>query len=336
MSFSRLSRRILTTTVTVALAAPLLAACADEGGDQFSDHDDALEQAVALPVDAARVNVVDAGSGEARVLSYLDVDDERPAQEVTVEVSDGFDQTVMRADAVDPQAPLNGYVDTLTLPLTGVTAPADEPVEGEQEASRDVTFRLSSPEASDLELLEELRTTDGFRFGWRADDAGRVSTVELAAPENASDDGRALVEAAVMKVISSPVIFPEDEVGVGAVWSVDSRVTGDSTMLRTTTYTVTAIDGDRVELDVDVEQRPALGALSLEGVAGAEDVAGQSLAVLNSNTASEGALTVDLAQPLPVDGELTFTTRVVYGGSDEARVVQDTTTALEFSASLEN
>ncbi|AGS35215.1 hypothetical protein B841_08710 [Corynebacterium maris DSM 45190] len=335
MSFSRLSRRILTTTVTVALAAPLLAACADEGGDQFSDHGDALEQAVALPVDAARVNVADAGAGETRVLSYLDVDDERPDQEVTVSVSDGFDQTVMRADAVDTQAPLDAHVDTLTLPLTGVAAPADEPLEGEQEATRDVTFRLSSPEASDLDLMEDLRTTDGFRFGWRAEDTGQVSTVELAAPEDASDEGRALVEAAVMKVISSPVIFPEEEIGVGAVWSVDSRVTGDSTMLRTTTYTVTALDGDRVELDVDVQQRPALGALSLEGVAGAEDLEEQSLSVLNSNTASEGALTVDLTQPLPVDGELTFTTRVIYGGADDARIVQDTTTALEFSAGLD-
>lgn len=330
MSFSRLSHRILAASLSVALAAPLLAACSATGGDQFSEHGDALDQAVALPVDASRIDVLDPGAGEARLLAYRDVT--TSGQGVTVAVSEGFSQTVVRADAVEEEAPLGGSVDTLTLPLTGVATPAEEPVEGEQEATRSLSFRVSAAEASDLNLMEDLRTTEGFRFGWRAEDTGQVSTVELAAPEGATDDGRSLVEAAVMKVLAAPVIFPEEELGVGAIWSVDSRVTGDATMLQTTTYTVTALDGDRVELTVEVQQRPALGALSLEGVTGAEELEEQALTVLNSHTTSQGELTLDLTQPLPVDGALTFTTRVVYGGADEARIVQDTTTALEFSA----
>lgn len=127
-----------------------------------------------------------------------------------------------------------------------------------------------------------------------------------------------------MKILSLPVIFPEEEVGVGATWSVDTRVTGESTLLQTATYTITGMEGDRVDLDVDVQQRPALGALTMED--------GEPLNVLNSNTTSEGSLTVDLGSPLPVDGRVSYTTRVVYGGADsDVRVVQDSTTSLAFS-----
>lgn len=59
---------------------------------------------------------------------------------------------------------------------------------------------------------------------------------------------------------------------------------------------------------------------------------GQSLSVLNANTTSQGTLTVDLTRPLPVDGEVGYTTRVIYGGPDsDVRVVQDSTTGLTFS-----
>jgi len=311
--FSRVPRIAAALGATALLA---LTACTSE------QPDPTIEAAVGLPVDAARVTVVSTGT-DTRVLSYADVDAE---QSVEVEVAEGFDQLIMRADAVDVQAPAGGDVTRLTVPLTGTTTVADEAVEGERPATRDVEFRVGRPSADNLELTDDIRSAEGFLLGWRAEDGGEVSTVRLAAPKEATDEGRALVEQALMKLLSLPVVFPEEAVGEGATWSVDTRVTGESTLLQTATYTITGIDGDRVSLDVSVQQRPALGALEMED--------GQSLNVLNSNTTSEGTLVVDLGSPLPVDGRVSYTTRVIYGGADsDVRVVQDSTTSLAFADS---
>lgn len=315
MQFSR----ILLTAATALTLTTGLVACTTERPDP------SIEPAVGLPVDAARVTVQSAGTGE-RVLTYGDVDAEE--QSLEVEVADGMEQTVMQAAAVDVQAPAGGDVQRITLPLTGGTTAAaqdDQETEGEP-ATRDVEFRLGQPSGTDLEMTDDIRSAEGFLLGWDGHDDGRVSTVYLAAPREATDEGRARIEQAMMKLLSLPVVFPEEAIGPGATWSVDSRVTGESTLLQTTTYTLTALEGDRVELDVDVQQRPAIGALTLED--------GGSLNVLNSNTTTEGSLTVDLDNPLPVDGRVSYTTRVVYGGADsDVRVVQDTTTSLAFNDS---
>lgn len=309
MQFSRI--------LVAAATALTLTACSSEQADP------SVEPAVGLPVDASRVTVQTTGTGE-RVLTYRDVD--AGEQTLEVEVADGLEQSLMQADAVDVQAPAGGDVERLTVPLTGGTTAAGEPAEGEREASRDVEFRVGQPSADNLELTDDIRSAEGFLLGWRGEDDGQVSTVRLAAPKAATDEGRSEVEQALMTLLSMPVVFPAEAVGPGATWSVDSRVTGESTLLQTTTFTITAINGDRVELDVDVQQRPAIGALTLED--------GQSLNVLNSNTTSEGSLTVDLNNPLPVDGRVSYTTRVIYGGADsDVRVVQDTTTSLAFTDS---
>lgn len=326
--------RALAAVLTAA--ALTLAGCSDAG----EETNDGVEAAVGLPVDPARVTVQSTGAGPGRVLAFRDVPGENgdaPQQSVTVEVADGFNQSLVQADAVDVQAPAGGDVSTMTLPLSGETRVAEEPEEIDPEApdtsdaTRDVELRLGQPSYTDLELTDDIRSAEGFQLGWLAEDGGAVSLVRLAAPTEATDEGRALAEESIMTLLSLPVIFPGEAVGPGATWSVDSRVTGDATLLQTTTFTLVSVEGDLVELDVDVQQRPALGALNFEGQPGAEDMAGQTLDVLNSNTTSEGSLTVDLTKPLPVDGRVAYTTRVVYGGPDpEVRIVQDTTNAVSF------
>lgn len=333
----RLRRVLVALTTATALT---LAGCSEAGEEAGPE----VESAVGLPVDPARVTVQSTGTGPGQVLAFRDAgdtedteDDGAPQQEVTVEVADGFNQSLMQADAVDMQAPAGGDVAITTLPLSGGTAVAeeieDDPESGEavRPATRDVELRLDRPSHSDLDLIEDVHSAEGFLLGWRGEDDGSVSTVRLAAPTGATDEGRAVTEEALMTLLSMPVIFPEEAVGPGATWSVDSRVAGESTLLQTATFTLLSVEGDRVELNVDVQQRPALGALNFEGQPGAEEMAGETLNVLNSNTTSEGSLTVDLTKPLPVEGRVAYTTRVVYGGEgSDVRVVQDSTRALTF------
>ncbi|WP_241657930.1 hypothetical protein [Corynebacterium silvaticum] len=55
-------------------------------------------------------------------------------------------------------------------------------------------------------------------------------------------------------------------------------------------FTLAQAQGDSVVLDVDVQQRPVLGALEQNGT---------SLEVLSSHTTSTGRLTVDLKNRFP-------------------------------------
>jgi len=52
----------------------------------------------------------------------------------------------------------------------------------------------------------------------------------------------------------------------------------------------------------------------------------------SSRTTSEGQIVVDLSHPLPVSGQTAWTTRLIYGGNDKARVVQDITRAVQYGA----
>ncbi|MGP6172825.1 hypothetical protein [Corynebacterium sp. A21] len=327
------SRRSLTRSLTVVLTASalFLSACGTEEENTGAE----VEQAVALAVDPARVMVQDTGQRPGRLLEFNDLATE--SSDTTLTVSQGFNQTVATAEAVDVAAPAAGdfqgaEVDTVTLPLSAETMVAGEPEnEIELVADRSVELRLGTPTHSDATLNEDLATAAGFTLGMRSNNNGQTTTVQLAAPVDATDIGRQTAESALMKMLSLPVVFPDEPIGPGAIWSVDSRVTGEATLLQTTTYTLNEVAGEQLELGVSVSQRPALGALSLEGQEGVAAGEAGTLNVLNSNTSSSGSLSIDLSKPLPVAGRVDFTTRVIYGSGDsEIQVVQDSYSTLDF------
>lgn len=320
--------------VAACSTALFLAACAEDAPEEPTTE---VEQAVGLAVDAPRITLQDAGTGELREIRYADVPDpdasDSPTrQATTLTVEDGFAQSVVPATEVDPTAPEGGDVSTMRLPVTAEVTPA-EPVDADVvDPSREISIQVGRPAFTDVELAEDILSTEGFTLGIRADDRGRQSTLSLAAPVEATDTGRVMMEQYLLKYTSLPVIFPEEAIGSGARWSIDTRVTGESTLLQTVTYTVTAIRGNQIDLDVSVSQRPSLGALDISpGTAGVTEDTPEQLTVLNSNTASSGSITVDLTRPLPTTGTVFWTTRVVYGGGPEdMRVVQDSTTAVSF------
>lgn len=282
------------------------------------------EQAVGIPVDAPKVTLLDAGHGEKIALRYQDVDED--ARSLTTDVSQGFDQHVVRADRLDPHPPSDLHADTARLPLNVVT---HAPAEGEKdsaraEATRAVEARLTgAPQSSEVSRNEDLAGAEGFRYGWRAQDQGRISEIQVAAPHEASEDARGYIESAFKTLTAYQVVLPDEPVGEGAQWTVESRVAADNSYLQTITYTVTSIASDTVTLSVDIEQRPTLGALQ-DGE--------HTLSVLGTQTSSTGELTLDLHSALPRSGSLSATTRVVYGEKDsDVRVVQDLTSSVRYS-----
>lgn len=301
-----------------------LSACATGGSDP-------LDGIPSFPVDAARVRVVEPGD-DPQVLTYHDAGDGKAEPwETSVEIAGGISQSVADgSETVDPTAPAGGDVMTTKLPLTVVAEAAGDPGEGESEAARAVTLTTRGGEHSELQLGLEVADNEGFIMRWRAAESGQVQTVKMLPPVDSPEAGREVVERSLLQVMSTVVVFPTEPVGVGGSWTVESRVTGDATMLRTTTYTVAGINGDAVELEVDVDERPTQASLRIDNSA-AGDLDGQSLNVASTSTTSQGHLTVDLTKPLPTAGRVAATTRLIYAG-DAAKfsVVQDITSAVTF------
>lgn len=288
-------------------------------GCSYEPPGPAVEQAVAAPVDAARVTVKDAGSGDKRVLSYEDVNTEQNSH---FELTEGFSQDVVEksvAENFESGAPEEA---TTAFDLRAEVSEATDDPE-QTPATRNAFMTLSSPTYSGTDALN-VESGDGFQFGWRADDSGQVSSLRLAAPQSANDDARSILEQAIVELTSMPIVFPEEEIGEGAVWTLDSRTSGESTLLQTTTYTLEELTDTGAELSVDISQRPALGALTMED--------GGELEVLDSTTRSSGNLSIDFSQPLPIRGDIDIATRVTYGTEEsEIRVLQSTNTRMQFS-----
>lgn len=314
---------MLKTPVSLRRAAaalavvPLVTACA-------AGEDDPLAGVPAFPVDAPKVSLLSAGENP-RPLRYTDAAE---PYDTVVTVSSGIAQSAAGRD-VDPAAPAGGDVEEVTLPLTVTPADAGEPGSGEAPAARQVELQVGTPTHSDLAFNEELASAEDFLMRWREAETGLISSVKMLAPEGSTEDGRRVVERSLLSLMSAAVVFPDAPVGVGGSWSVEGRVTGSASMVRTTTYTITAIEGGRVDVRAEVAERPTEQTLSIDNPA-AGDLNGQTLRVESTATTSDAELTVDLARPLPVAGRVAATTRLVYAGEGDVRIVQDVTSAVTY------
>ena len=307
--------RSITAAATLTLA---LTACS-------SADDDPVAGVPAFPIDAPSVTLVNPGENPDEV-RYS------PAAEwdTSVAVSSGVDQHVAApGEAEDADAPAGGDVNKTTLPLTVTASDAPAPSDGEEDADTRIDFVVGSGKHSDLDIGQDVAASEGFRMSWRADDTGRVSTLKLLAPTDAPQRGLQHVEPTLLALINSTVVFPDEPIGPGATWTVESRVADDASMTRTTTYTLVSRDGDALTLDTKVEERPQNNTVTVDGPG---ELEGESVQVDSSRTTSEGQIVVDLSHPLPVSGQTAWTTRLIYGGNDKARVVQDITRAVQYGA----
>lgn len=296
-------------SVVLVLSLGALTAC---GSNESAPT---VQKPVSLTVDAPRITLVSPGEGNAQVTEFRDTG---ATQQLNLEFSDGFDQGTADAAALDPQPPAHPNLDVLTSAIDASVS-SDSP--------RDVTLKLKDPKHSNLAYASDVYSTTGFQLGWTGQPTGRAESVRLTAPTNSTDQGRAIAELYLMKLLAQPIIFPTDPIAPGATWTVDNRVAGDSTMLRTSTYHLLSRNGDQLELEVSMSERPAVSALSLA------DQGGQGeLKVLQANSNGTGRFTIDLTKPLPTAGEFYLGTRVIYGQEDTpTRVFQDFGSGIKFS-----
>jgi hypothetical protein len=112
---------------------------------------------------------------------------------------------------------------------------------------------------------------------------------------------------------------------VGAVWTTEQQVVSGLTLNQTTTATLRERDGDRLTIDLRIDQTPESATLELP------DDAGQ-LAIDTYTMSGSGTLEFDLGRPLPVSGEVTVAGEQQYSDPEGTTVLrQDISDTLRWS-----
>ncbi len=286
---------------------------------------------VTAPVELPTVRMITPAKADASVVTYSipESADEDAAQHITVELSQGFQQSTPPSSPQPAQQPQKDLPvdEVITLPVSARADAAPAP-EGsaETEAFRRSVIELTAP-ATHSDSIRNSMLAEVTEFGARERQlsSGALNSIAIGATEQASDDAKALLEKTLRQILNAQVVFPAEPIGVGASWEVERPGAVNSDLLQRTTYTVTSMKGTQVVLEVAVTETPTRTTLQVSDQ--------ENLSVLSSQTLSRGELTVDTAQVLPVSGELTWTTRLVYGTPQGPRdVVQDSVTTIRFTS----
>ncbi|MBN9643122.1 hypothetical protein ACFSSC_05610 [Corynebacterium mendelii] len=320
--------RLVAATAAVAVTAGL-AACGS--GSPSDGSGESAATAATVAASPPKTTVLDPGSAPSTLLAFSPTAQE---QNLLVEVTAGFSQNVLPAGSAGtaPQAPQS--TDTMWLTLDG----GQVPVDGEDAAGiaagssgdglpapdRRTDFTVTGIDYTDGTGTDPVSAV-GFGFGSDTDATGRVYRWRLSAPDNATTGARALVEAKLLALAGIPVIFPDQPIGRGAVWTTSAPLPGDTSMLQEVTYTLIDIDQPDgtdhpvVTLALEIDRHPALRDIPYDSGARAA-----ALSVLSATTTTRGQLRVDLSRPLPATGEISLTTRVIYGASTTGETDRDT------------
>lgn len=299
MRTQRLLPTLLTTVTTTLLAGSVLTACS-------SDDAASPEEPVDAPVSGVSVTVDDTGDAPREPLVWFSDDTET---ETVYKATQGWGQSIEGGDSDETSEDDLPYEDvTMEVPVTVSTATDGDELEAEVVAG--------SPSGDNTDGNEDLSTAEGFTMNQNYNQDGRVTTRGFTAPEGASDAARSNVERSFTQMTDVPVVFPADDLGTGARWTVTGQVDDPNlgiSMRQGVTYTLVSREGSRIELDVDVERTPSV-----------QQMSGSDLKVVGSDSESTGYITVDLRRPVPVSGVIETSTSVTYGETDSPVTVVQT------------
>ncbi|WP_420880471.1 hypothetical protein [Rhodococcus sp. (in: high G+C Gram-positive bacteria)] len=276
-----------TVLVAATLSLTLLTACGN-GGEAAPVSPDAVGAAsdeVTVPVTAATTEIVDAGAEPRAVVRF------RPAQGTRQEAR--LVTTASVQQQIDEQAPQDVSSPVLTMPLTALVTQGASDSTGA--TTVDLTLgELSTPdEATD----EALAPATGSHAGFTMNLSGAITALRLRPDPDAQNKARAMIEQAFYQAVYRTVAFPEQPIGVGAEWKIRQQVMGAVAVDQVTTAKLVARDGNRLTVDVLVEQTPTSAVFQLPNGAGALNVDSFALR-------GEGNVVIDLSVPLPVAGAI--------------------------------
>ncbi|WP_415976797.1 hypothetical protein [Rhodococcus sp. 077-4] len=283
-------------------------------GCSSTDADPAPEQAassneVTIAVTPTTTTVVDAGTEPRRVLAFdTDGQDE---QNIDLTTTSTVQQQINNGALQDFSSP------ELTVPLsasTSDTVPDDDAATG---ATRSVELTIGAATSPDEGLTDALSASEGSTARLASTDSGAITALHITPAEAALDTARAAIERSLNAAVYRSIDFPDAEVGVGAVWTVDQQVLSGITLNQRTTVTLRALDGDRASLDIAITQSPESTTWNLPDNSGTLNIASYTFT-------GSGTLDIDLNQPLPVAGSISAGGEQMYTDPDSTTVLRQT------------
>lgn len=276
--------------VAAVVALAMTGCSGDDGGGGEAEPAGASPTAVG---DAALVRVLEAGGEPRRVLRLA--------------VEDG-DRTTS-ALVLDQEIENDGRVrDT-----PSITFPFDTEVTDTSDDEITATQTFGAVEVDSAEIEDALAAVAGVTgsLTLRTDGTVVASTLDLADDAPAA----ATLEEVRNQVRSLVPVFPGDEVGAGATWTVGSVVDVDgATVDQTATYTLDSIEDDAYVVGVTVTQEYRAG--TVDGVE-----------VTRGGASWSGRFAGSLTAALPSEASLDATTNVTYAVGDSVTEVRTTIAA---------
>ncbi|MGW4481615.1 hypothetical protein [Rhodococcus triatomae] len=300
------SKRVAQVAAVVSAVA-LAAACSSDDGSSSASPETTKETTV--PISAVTTSVVDAGA-EPRSRMTFAPPPGAPQQVVMTSRSDIFQQI-----ADQPQQNLS--TPEVTMPLTAVSSSPDPALS--------VDLTLGAMTSPDSRLQDSLASSEGSKAGLSIQPNGAITALRITPAAESEDIARSAIEQAFYQAVYRGIAFPDAEIGVGAVWTMQQQVMSGMALRQVTTATLREVAGNRLTVDVSITQEPEARVWHLPADAG----------TLNIDTfvmSGSGTLVVDLEAPLPVDGSVTVGGEQTYSDPNSTtRLRQATTNTVRWS-----
>ncbi|WP_197718163.1 hypothetical protein [Gordonia insulae] len=242
-----------------------------------------------LPVAPAKVTVVDAGTGDKRIAA---AGPERGTPQSLTLVT-----TSSVASAGDEQA------QTVEMPMDARFHCTD---------STDLEMTLGTVTSPEMVLDDQLKAVAGSQAGLAIGPGSMPISLRLLPAEGAGPEARSAVEQSLVQALQLSVPVPTEPIGVGARWRVERTINSAATVTQQIDATLRSRDGNRLVVDVAVDETPVNSVFAIPG-------SGQTLHIARFSNTGTGQLTLDLTRGLPVAGTIRVGGARELVGSDPAR-----------------
>lgn len=315
----------------LAVAAVLAAACGGGGGD---------EGAAATTTTASPGTTTTAPPAEEAAITVEDPGAE-PRQALRLQLREGDASEATMTMTMSTSMEANGQpVPAGAIPPIQITI-RSEVVEIDDEAGT-ISTRFSYPRADivddgpvDPQTAQAMRSglsvLEGLSGTATLTPRGKSVSSEFDVPDDVDPNSRQMLEQVSQQVETLTVPLPEEEVGVGAIWRVEtsSSLGGIETVLQIT-YELRELEGTRYVLGVTYEQTAPPQEAELDGAP-----AGAVATVQEYLVTGGGEISGDLAQILPASSTMAAGGDVVLqldDGSERVELRQ----RLDFDIGLES
>lgn len=192
---------------------------------------------------------------------------------------------------------------TVTTPLTARFSCSD---------ATDLEMALGRSTSPDSELNGALAATAGTTGGLGLGPGGAPISLRLLPPKDASSAARSAVEQSLVQAFRDSVALPTTPIGVGATWRAQRTITTAATVTQTTTAHVTAWKGNRLTVDVEIDETPVNSVFSVPGT-------DTTLSISRYSFTGKGQIHLDLTRALPTSGSLDASGARELVGADPSR-----------------